>query len=98
MRTSLAGILVVLCGHFASAARPTDNRPPNVVFVLVDDLGWADLGYTGSSVYETPNVDRLAAEAAVFTHAYSGGPVCSPGRAALMTGKIPPGRASPASW
>lgn len=63
------------------------SEPPNIVFILVDDLGWADLGCTGSRVYETPNLDRLAAEGMIFSRFYSGGPVCSPGRAALMTGK-----------
>ncbi|MBD0831628.1 sulfatase [Aestuariibaculum sediminum] len=65
------------------------NTKPNVLFVLVDDLGWADLGYTGSTFYETPNIDKLAANGAVFTNAYAACPVCSPSRAAIMTGKTP---------
>ncbi len=65
------------------------DRPQNVVFVLVDDLGWSDVGYNGSSVYETPNVDRPAREGMVFTNFYSAGPVCSPTRASIMTGKYP---------
>ena len=65
------------------------DRSQNVVFVLVDDLGWSDVGYNGTSVYETPNVDRLAREGMVFTNFYSAGPVCSPTRASIMTGKYP---------
>ncbi len=61
----------------------------NIVFILVDDLGWTDLGCYGSSFYETPNIDRFAAQSHVFTNAYTPNPVCSPTRAALMTGKYP---------
>lgn len=62
---------------------------PNVVLVLVDDLGWMDLGCQGSAFFETPRIDALAAEGARFTKAYSNCPVCSPSRAALMTGQNP---------
>lgn len=65
------------------------DRPPNVVFILVDDLGWRDVGCYGSSVFETPHIDRLADEGMRFTQAYANCPVCSPSRAALMTGKNP---------
>lgn len=63
--------------------------PPNVVFILVDDLGWSDVGYNGSTIYETPNVGRLSGEGMVFTDFYSAGPVCSPTRASVLTGKYP---------
>jgi len=59
---------------------------PNIVFILADDLGYMDLGCHGSKYYETPNIDRFAAQAMRFTDAYSA-PVCAPTRAALMTGK-----------
>ncbi len=62
---------------------------PNFVFFLVDDLGWKDLGCYGSTFYETPNVDRLAAGGMRFTSAYAACPVCSPTRASIMTGKYP---------
>ncbi|GAA2759489.1 sulfatase [Actinopolymorpha rutila] len=62
---------------------------PNIVFVLIDDLGWADLGCYGSTFYETPHLDRLAAAGARFTNAYAAAPVCSPTRASIMTGKYP---------
>ncbi|NMH86896.1 sulfatase [Flavivirga sp. Y03] len=61
----------------------------NVVFILVDDLGWKDLGCYGSTFYETPNIDKLASKSAVFVNAYTPNPVCSPTRAAIMTGKYP---------
>lgn len=64
--------------------------PPNFVFILVDDLGWADVGANWpETFYETPNIDRLAQSGIRFTQAYAAHPVCSPTRAALMTGKHP---------
>ncbi len=63
--------------------------PPNVVLVLADDLGWSDLSCQGSSFFETPRIDALAVQGARFTQAYSNCPVCSPSRAALMTGQNP---------
>jgi len=62
---------------------------PNIVFILIDDMGWMDLGCYGSSFYETPNLDRLAAGGMRFTDAYASSPVCSPARASIMTGKTP---------
>jgi arylsulfatase A-like enzyme len=62
---------------------------PNIVFILIDDLGWRDLGCYGSSFYETPHLDRLAAGGMRFTDAYASCPVCSPTRASLMSGKYP---------
>ena len=64
-------------------------EPPNVVFILVDDLGWTDLGCYGSTFYDTPNLDQLASQSIRFTDAYAASPVCSPTRAAIMTGKHP---------
>ena len=69
------------------------NRPaprmPNIVFFLVDDLGWSDVGCYGSSFYDTPNIDKLAAEGVRFTDAYAACHVCSPTRASILTGKYP---------
>jgi len=65
------------------------RRPPNIVFILADDLGWTDLGCFGSSFYETPNIDRLAQQGMRFTSAYAACPVCSPTRASILTGKYP---------
>lgn len=65
------------------------SKKPNIVFILIDDYGWADTGYNGSRFYETPHLDRLAAASMKFTNGYSAHPVCSPTRAAIMTGKHP---------
>ncbi len=73
----------------STAAAPGKERPPNVVFFLVDDLGWSDLGCYGSSFYETPHIDRFAEEGVRFTQAYAACHVCSPTRASIMTGKYP---------
>ena len=66
-----------------------EDMKPNVIFILVDDLGWNDLGYTGSKFYESPNIDTLSNYSFQFTNAYSASPVCSPTRASIMTGKHP---------
>ena len=71
----------------APPAKPTHR--PNIVLVVVDDLGWADLGCCGSVFYETPNIDRLARQGMRFTHAYAACAVCSPTRASVMTGRYP---------
>jgi len=65
------------------------RKKPNIVFILVDDLAYHQLGCYGSDFYETPNIDRLAAEGMKFTDAYAAAPVCSPTRASIMTGKYP---------
>lgn len=74
----------------AAEQKQTPKQHPNVILILADDLGARDLGCTGSTFYETPNLDRLAREGMLFTQAYAACPVCSPTRAALMTGKYPP--------
>ncbi len=72
------------CGHERDSA-----PPPSFVLFLVDDLGWIDSGVYGSTFYDTPHIDRLAAEGARFTQFYAASSVCSPTRASLMTGKHP---------
>lgn len=62
---------------------------PNIVVILVDDLGWADVGCNGSTFYQTPQIDRMAAAGVRFTDAYAAGPVCSPTRASILTGRHP---------
>ena len=89
-KTRLTGTLLLLSlfsGYFALDAK--EGRPPNIVFFLVDDLGWSDVGCYGSSFHETPNVDRLAKEGMRFDNAYSTCHVCSPSRASILTGKYP---------
>ncbi len=71
-----------------AAALRGQQRQPNIVMILADDLGYGDLGCYGSPI-ATPNIDRLAEEGARFTNFYSASPVCSPSRAALMTGRYP---------
>ena len=88
---SVLALFLLACVHQGAAAQEQAGQPRlNVVFILADDLGAHDLGCTGSTFYETPNLDRLASEGMRFTHAYAACPVCSPTRAAIMTGKYPP--------
>ncbi|MBI5282308.1 MAG: sulfatase [Candidatus Solibacter usitatus] len=68
---------------------PRAARPLNFVFILADDLGWADTGPYGADLHETPNLDRLAGQGMLFTRAYAASPVCTPTRASIMTGKHP---------
>lgn len=83
-----ATAVFMLCQGCSPIEKSKDEKP-NVLFILVDDLGWADLGYTGSTFYETPNIDKLKTEGMVFTDAYAASPICSPSRAAIMSGKYP---------
>lgn len=87
-KLSRRSALVALAGAMIGprSARPQPSRP-NMVIFLADDLGSGDLGYRGCTDIRTPNVDRLAREGVQFSHAYSNGPVCSPTRAALLTGR-----------
>ncbi|MFM7101946.1 MAG: sulfatase-like hydrolase/transferase, partial [Verrucomicrobiota bacterium] len=90
MFTRLLPLLAALLGLApAGQAAAQDRRPPNVIVILVDDLGWADLGCYGSTFHRTPHLDRLAREGVRFTDAYSASTVCSPTRAALLTGRHP---------
>lgn len=80
--------------HASERAKEPGNSPQskqamNFVFFLVDDLGWADLGYAGSEFYESPNIDALSESGMRFTHGYAACPVCSPTRASILTGKHP---------
>jgi len=88
-RISLLVISIISMFSCTSSNVPKNNIPPNVIFLLVDDLGWADLGCYGSTFHETPNIDQLAKEGVRFTNAYASCPVCSPTRASILTGKHP---------
>jgi arylsulfatase A-like enzyme len=82
--------ITILHVLLAQATIAQDNtRKPNIVFILADDLGWADLTSYGSTFYETPNLDKLASMGTRFTQAYASCPVCSPTRASVLTGKYP---------
>lgn len=82
----LMACCVILGGPCQAQGEP---GRPNIVLVLVDDLGWMDLSCQGSTRYETPHIDRLAAGGMRFTQAYAACAVCSPTRAAVMTGRYP---------
>jgi arylsulfatase A-like enzyme len=84
----LAGAALCLREGPLSAAE-TQVSKPNFIFILIDDMGWADLACYGSSFYETPHLDRLATQGVRFTDGYASCPVCSPTRASVMTGKYP---------
>jgi arylsulfatase A len=79
------------CNHSDSKKKLVDRaeRPPNILLITVDDLGWADLGCYGADLHETPNIDAFAGTAQKFTHAYAAAAICTPTRAALLTGKSP---------
>src|SRR5437762_12513358 len=70
---------------FVPAAEPAPR--PNIVFVLLDDLRWDELGCAGHPFVRTPNIDRLAREGALFKNAYATTPLCSPSRASILTGR-----------
>ncbi|MBS2213934.1 sulfatase [Carboxylicivirga mesophila] len=89
MRKSLLRLLPLLAIAFVLIGCAQKQEQPNVVLILVDDLGWTDLGLMGSTLYQTPHVDRLAEKSTVFTNAYAACTVCSPTRASIMTGKYP---------
>ena len=83
----LLGLFAILIS--IQASRPLADTRPNFVFILIDDLGWSDVGCYGSKFYETPSIDRFASTAMRFTNAYAACPVCSPTRASILTGKYP---------
>ncbi len=80
---------LLLFAIFLSLNLYAQNKKPNIVFILVDDLGWMDISANGSTFYETPNIDQLAKEGIRFTQAYAASPICSPTRASILTGKNP---------
>ena len=91
-RTRQAALAVAGSSALSSilAGCTTGGRKPwNVVFILSDDQGWNQVGYHGFDFYETPHIDRIAAEGMRFTDAYAAAPICSPTRASIMTGKSP---------
>jgi arylsulfatase A len=85
----IMGMAGLLLGSILEPGPVKAASLPNFIFILVDDLGWTDLGCMGSAFYETPHIDRLAAQGMKFTQAYAACTVCSPTRAAILTGKYP---------
>ncbi len=88
LHSSASSAALMLLSVCWSAPSPAEDRP-NVVFILADDLGWKDLSITGSSFYETPNIDRIGQSGVQFVQGYATCQVCSPSRASIMTGKYP---------
>lgn len=80
-------LITLIIFSFCSGAQPAEK--PNVVFIMIDDLGWKDVGFMGSKYYETPNVDALAESGMIFMNAYSSSPLCSATRASIMSGMWP---------
>lgn len=81
-------MLLIVCAMPAKAA-DSPKRPPNIIFILADDLGWRELGSYGNTFNETPHLDAMARNGLRFTQAYAAAPTCSPTRAAFVTGKAP---------
>src|SRR5687767_3223741 len=82
-------LLLAIVGTSSVPAGEKTNRPPNIVFIIADDLGVHDLGCYGRKEHPTPNLDRLARNGLRFTSAYAAASVCSPTRASIVTGKSP---------
>ena len=74
----------LLLSGFGSA-----EQKPNILFILIDDLGWSDVGCYGSAFHETPHIDRLAKQGMKFSNAYAASAICSTTRASILTGKYP---------
>ena len=85
----LAVCCLAILASVSLFAQPTKRKPMNIVFYLVDDLGWADLGYEGSTFYETPNIDSFSKVGVRFNQAYAACHVCSPSRASILSGEYP---------
>jgi arylsulfatase A-like enzyme len=87
--TLLTALLLAPLAALHAADTPDAATRPNIVFILADDLGYADLGCYGSTFYETPNIDRLASRGVRLTQAYAASPLCSPTRSSILTGQYP---------
>jgi arylsulfatase A-like enzyme len=83
-RIFLLAAMVLICGNLSAATKP------NIVLIIADDLGWADVGFNGAKFYETPNIDRVCAAGMNFTSSYPGAANCMPSRSCIMTGMYTP--------
>ncbi|MBL7649952.1 MAG: sulfatase [Candidatus Hydrogenedentes bacterium] len=89
MRVLFVSLCAVVVGLSISVNSHAASSQPNILFILADDMGWSAPACYGSDLHETPNIDRLATQGVRFTQAYSASPVCTPTRAAIMTGQHP---------
>ncbi len=90
LRVSTIALLLSTPVYAAKDNKKKSSSPPNIIFILADDLGWQDTGFTGAKFFETPHLDKFASQGMHFTAAYSGGPNCAPTRACLMSGTYTP--------
>ena len=86
---SVLGVVLLLLFSCGSSKSTSEDKLPNVVYILVDDLGYGDIGCYGATKVKTPNIDKLASEGKIFTDAHSASAVCTPSRYALLTGQYP---------
>jgi len=84
-----AMVLISGCMSIDQTTGNASGTRPNILYIMIDDLGWMDIACQGATEYQTPNIDRLASQGMRFTDAYAAAPVCSPTRAAAMTGLAP---------
>jgi len=82
--------LVLFCFFLSNCFAQSKSSKPNVIYINVDDLGWKDVGFMGSSYYETPNIDRFSKEGMIFTDGYAAASNCAPSRACLLSGQNTP--------
>jgi arylsulfatase A-like enzyme len=87
---SRRSLLAAAGAPFLRAVQFPARRPPNILFLFADDLGWKDVGYQGTDFYATPNIDRLATQGMVFRQAYASAANCAPSRACLLSGQYTP--------
>lgn len=83
---SKTGIATTIASGISSSCLKEKRPKPNIIFILADDLGYGDLSCFGQTIFQTPNIDRMAKEGKIFTNFYAGSTVCAPSRASLMTG------------
>lgn len=82
------GLILISLQLFSQGKKKKDQRP-NIILIMADDLGWGDVGFNGSNIIKTPNLDELASQGIIFNRFYSAAPVCSPTRASCLTGRNP---------